>query len=68
MASGDRIGLFDWYIWCQPLACLIFFSAPCRSNRLPFDLPECEQELVGGYHTEYQRIKFAMFFLANTRM
>ncbi len=57
-------GLSSWNIWTQPLAFLLFMvSAFAECNRLPFDLPETEQELVGGYHTEYNGMKLAFFFL-----
>jgi NADH-quinone oxidoreductase subunit H len=53
-----------WFVICQPLSFFIFFvSALAETNRTPFDLPEAEQELVGGYNTEYSSTKFAMFFL-----
>jgi NADH-quinone oxidoreductase subunit H len=65
-AAPERgfLSLFGWNIWIQPLAFLLFMiSAFAECNRLPFDLPETEQELVGGYHTEYNGIKLAFFFL-----
>jgi NADH-quinone oxidoreductase subunit H len=53
-----------WFVLSQPLAFLIFMVAVfAESNRLPFDLPEAEQELVGGYHTEYSSMKLGLFLL-----
>lgn len=54
-----------WGILYQPLGFLLFFIAAfAETNRLPFDLPESEAELVGGFHTEYGSMKFATFFLS----
>ncbi|MCE1166236.1 MAG: NADH-quinone oxidoreductase subunit NuoH [Bacteroidetes bacterium] len=56
---------WKWNIILQPIGFITFLVASfAETNRTPFDLPEAEQELVGGYHTEYSSMKFAMFFLA----
>lgn len=53
-----------WYIFLQPIAAAIFLVASLAEvNRAPFDLPEAEQELTAGYHTEYSGMKFAMFYM-----
>ena len=64
VAMDQSAGLFHWYIFKQPLGFLIFLIAIfAETNRLPFDLPEADSELVSGYHTEYSSMKFAFFFM-----
>lgn len=67
VAFGHKIEaswLPNWGIFYQPLAAILFFSAAfAESNRLPFDLPEGEAELVAGFHTEYGGFKMLLFFI-----
>jgi NADH-quinone oxidoreductase subunit H len=54
-----------WYVILQPLAAIVYaIAATAEVNRPPFDMPEAEQELTGGYLTEYSSMKFAMFYMA----
>jgi NADH-quinone oxidoreductase subunit H len=56
--------LYNWLIFKQPIAFIVFLVAAfAETNRLPFDMPECETELVAGYNTEYSSMKFALFFM-----
>ncbi|MDN3550304.1 NADH-quinone oxidoreductase subunit NuoH [Mucilaginibacter aquaedulcis] len=56
---------FAWNVWRQPLGFVLFLvCAFAETNRSPFDLPECETELVGGYHTEYSSMKLGFYLFA----
>jgi NADH-quinone oxidoreductase subunit H len=63
--GGINTFLPHWNIFVQPVGFLVYFTAAvAETNRIPFDLPEGENELVGGFHTEYSSMKFAMFFMS----
>src|SRR5262249_40345974 len=64
-ARHPEWGLIGWNVFPQIVGFFCFFSAAvAETNRVPFDLPEAESELVAGFHTEYASFKFAMFFIA----
>ncbi len=59
-------GILGWNVWRQPVGFMIFWiAALAECERLPFDLPEAEEELVAGYQTEYAGMKFALFYLGS---
>src|SRR3989440_10079421 len=64
--QSGHLGVTGWNLfWIQPLGFLVYLiAAIAETNRVPFDLPEAETELVAGFHTEYSAMKFALFFLA----
>jgi len=65
VVAKQATSLFTWNVFPLSLAFFIFLVAAfAETNRLPFDLPEAEAELIAGYHTEYSAMKFSMFYIA----
>uniref|UniRef100_UPI0030022CCE NADH-plastoquinone oxidoreductase subunit 1 n=1 Tax=Aspidistra maguanensis TaxID=2917571 RepID=UPI0030022CCE len=64
--AQSKYGFLGWNLWRQPIGFVVFLiSSLAECERLPFDLPEAEEELVAGYQTEYSGIKYALFYLAS---
>nr|YP_009000149.1 NADH-plastoquinone oxidoreductase subunit 1 [Silene chalcedonica]AGZ18140.1 NADH-plastoquinone oxidoreductase subunit 1 [Silene chalcedonica] len=64
--AQSKYGILGWNLWRQPIGFIVFIiSSLAECERLPFDLPEAEEELVAGYQTEYSGIKFGLFFVAS---
>nr|YP_010274759.1 NADH dehydrogenase subunit A [Echeveria lilacina]YP_010274760.1 NADH dehydrogenase subunit A [Echeveria lilacina]UJT97699.1 NADH dehydrogenase subunit A [Echeveria lilacina]UJT97700.1 NADH dehydrogenase subunit A [Echeveria lilacina] len=64
--AQSKYGFWGWNLWRQPIGFIVFLiSSLAECERLPFDLPEAEEELVAGYQTEYSGIKFGLFFVAS---
>nr|YP_010318186.1 NADH-plastoquinone oxidoreductase subunit 1 [Mimosa pigra]ULC80344.1 NADH-plastoquinone oxidoreductase subunit 1 [Mimosa pigra] len=64
--AQSKYGVWGWNLWRQPIGFIIFLiSSLAECERLPFDLPEAEEELVAGYQTEYSGIKFGLFYVAS---
>nr|YP_010467805.1 NADH dehydrogenase subunit A [Ruta chalepensis]UVF30152.1 NADH dehydrogenase subunit A [Ruta chalepensis]UVF33477.1 NADH dehydrogenase subunit A [Ruta graveolens] len=66
VGAQSKYGLWGWNLWRQPIGFIVFLiSSLAECERLPFDLPEAEEELVAGYQTEYSGIKFGLFYVAS---
>nr|AHY80597.1 NADH-plastoquinone oxidoreductase subunit 1 [Beta vulgaris subsp. vulgaris]UVF30916.1 NADH dehydrogenase subunit A [Beta vulgaris subsp. maritima] len=64
--AQSKYGFWGWNLWRQPIGFIVFIiSSLAECERLPFDLPEAEEELVAGYQTEYSGIKFGLFYVAS---